>query len=216
MEWNRSSLKKLIKVGTPMFLVTNIYGKWPLLQRTVIVVLGGSKALGLFTLAFMVEKSFKIFSDSISNVTYPNMTRDWGKGKTVGEIIKRNLFKPFLIIVPTFLFLIIGGYYLIPFFINSFLPKYLEVIYASQIMLIVGFLNLFFVFGNIYNVINDQKERLKMYIFGIFSWSLILIFIYRFKGFSLEIFPIALIVGNIIIILVNINYIKKNWYKTKN
>ena len=33
MSWNKRTFKNLLKVGFPIFLVSNIYGKWPLHPR---------------------------------------------------------------------------------------------------------------------------------------------------------------------------------------
>ena len=45
--WSYVNFKELFVVGAPIFFVSSVYGLWPTIQRTVILILGGSKALGL-------------------------------------------------------------------------------------------------------------------------------------------------------------------------
>ena len=213
-EWDKTSFLELLKLGLPMFAVASIYGLWPLLQRTLVLTLGGTKALGLFALAIMVQNSMTTVTASLSSVMYPTMTTAWGKGLRLGEILK-ELLKPFGIAFVLFLLLIPVGWWLLPLFVKEFLPNYSGGIAAGQWMLIVGLFSLTNVFSNVYNIIKDQRRRLLNYITGVVTWALTVYLLYLVYGFSLAIFPQGMAVAFIVMGTINFFYIKKRLQFTK-
>ena len=215
MFWNKLIFKDLLKIGFPIFLVNNIYSKWSLVQRTLILFVFGTKALGLFTIVFLVGNAFKIFSTSISGVLYPTMMIEWGKGKSIKRIVKNNLLKPLLVVTILLLVILPILWYFIPFIINNFLVNYTEITYATQWMVFAGFISVFNLLGIFYNIINKQQERLYMYLAGVTGWIIVLIIAYLSKSISYHIFPIALIIGYTIMIIITIRFIRKNWLKTQ-
>lgn len=208
--WDKLSFINLIRLGLPMYGVASVYGLWPLVQRTLILSMGGSTALGLFAIATMVEGGMKTVTSSLGSVMYPTMTTQWGKGLRLNQIMNK-LKKPFGL---SFILLAVSipvGWWLLPYFIETLLPNYVGGIEAAQWMLIVGLLSLSNVFSNVYNIVKDQKNRLINYVSGFLIW-LICVYILKFsKGFELEIFPQAMIPALIIMALINFIYIKKKW-----
>lgn len=210
-KWDKDKLKDIFKVGFPMFSVANIYGLWPIFQKTLIVLLGGPKFLGLFVLANMVQSSSKQVSASISSVLYPKMSIKWGEDKSIDsllKIIKKPVLIFFIILMPLFLI----AWYLIPYFVINFLVNYTEGIKAAQWTLVLGILSILFVYTTIYNVIKEQKDRLISFIIGILVWLLFIFIQYYLLGFSLEMFPKAMILGQLSILFMtmyNINKYKK-------
>lgn len=214
--WDRVTFNKLLKIGFPIFLVTSIYAKWPLVERTLILILLGTEALGLFTIVFVIGTGYNVFTSSISKVLYPTLMIEWGKGKSIGELVKTNLLKPLTLVI--FLFLIIAPilWYILPLAISSFLPAYIDIIIASQWMVITGFISLFSILGIFYNVINVQKKRLFMYLSGVSGWAIILLIANFSEMLSFELFPQALAIGFIIMTLINVKFLTNNWFKTQN
>lgn len=208
--WNRSKFRELMRVGLPMYGVANIYSLWPLLQRTIVVSLGGPKALGLFAIANMVYGAMKTVTSSMSSVIYPTMATQWGEGASLGELIMRSV-KPFIVGFIVFLVAIPIGWWLLPLFVAAFIPKYVDGVHAAQWMLIVGLLSLTNVFGNVYNVIKNQRDRLKMYISGVIGWGLTVGILYLVKGFTLVIFPIGMVVAFCIMAIINFFHIRRFW-----
>lgn len=207
--FEKAPFMALMRVGLPMYGVANIYGLWPLLQRTIVVSLGGPKALGLFALATMVEGAMKTVSSSISSVIYPTMAAQWGTGATVKLLVK-SARRPIIMASGIFFISIPFAWWILPIFVESVLPNYMEGVNAAQWMLLVGFLGLFTVFGNIYNVIKNQKDRLKMFILGISGWAVTVVVIYYIQGYSLVIFPKAMVVAYLIMLAVNAFHIKRD------
>ena len=215
MLWDKLTFKNLLNVGFPIFLVNNLYSKWPLVERTLILLLLGTNSLGLFTVAFMIGNAFKIFSNSMSSVLYPTFMIEWGKGKAVGQIFKKNMIKPMIVILSLFVIITPLAWHFMPLVISSFLPNYTDVISTSQWMLITGAFGLLNIFGIFYNVINVQKKRLVMYLSGVAGWSIVLIVSYGLKSISLEIFPKALLTGYMIMFLITIKFLRTNWETTQ-
>lgn len=208
-KFNKSLFKELIKVGTPMYIVANVYSLWPVIQKTVIVSLGGTKALGLFAIAIITENSMKTISASLSSVTYPAMSTGWGQGYTINELLKKFVLKPFILFSGIFLLSIPIWWYLLPLVIEKFLPNYTAGIEAAQWMLLAGFMGFLNVFSNMYNVMKKQKERFISYLSAIISWLLAVSLLYTFNGFSLVIFPQAMVCGMAIMTGVNFYFLIK-------
>lgn len=207
--FEKNSFMHLLKLGFPMFIVTNVYSLWPVLQRTMILSLGGNIALGLYTIAAVVEGSLNAVSGSIGSVTYATMANEWGAGKNLGELFKVAV-KPVVIGSILFLICVPIGWFVLPYFVELLIPNYIKGVEAGQWMLIAGFISLFNIWTNIYNVVNHQKEKLFSFLYGVVGWVVALTLLYKIKGFSLEIFPQAMSVGFLIILIYNLLYVKRN------
>lgn len=207
--YDKDSFLHLLRLGFPMFLVTNVYSLWPVLQKTMILSLGGSLSLGLYMVANVVESSLSTVSGSIGSVTYATMANDWGAGSTIAQLFKLAV-KPVILGALLFLVAIPLGWFALPYFVKLLIPNYLDGIKAGQWMLITGFISLFDVWTNIYNVVNNQKEKLFSFLFGVAGWLITLGLLYKTKGFSLEIFPQSMAVGFVLILIYTLLYVYKN------
>jgi O-antigen/teichoic acid export membrane protein len=206
--WDKKVFRKLLNVGFPMYGIACVYTLWPVIQRTMILLLGGTKYLGLFALAVIIENSMKTVTNSISSVIYPTMTIAWGKGNSVNSLLKLTV-KPVAMTSAMLLIVVPAAWLLLPKAVEIFLPNYVEGIYAAQWMLLVGFIGVFSVFSNIYNVIKQQRDRLISYISGILGWMLSVFVLYHLSGLSLDIFPKAMVIALVIMLIVNLFHIKK-------
>lgn len=210
-KWSTNHFKELFYVGAPIFFVANIYGLWPTIQRTVILSIGGTKMLGLYALASIIQNMLNIVNRSISSVAFPKMTYEYGKGKNFLTVMKIPLkFVKFSLIF--FLIMIPIGWYILPIIVDSFLPNYVGGVKAAQWMLIVAFISIFAVFSNIYMVMKKNMDRLKAYIIGMFVWGISVYFMNQFHGFKLENFSIALLLGYTATYIVDF-YFYKMYYK---
>lgn len=205
----RLVFKDLMKVGLPMYAVASIYSLWPTVQRTLILALGGSTALGLFAIATMVQGGMKALSSGLSSVMYPTMVGLWGAGNSVKYIILR-VMKPFLIVVVLLLVFVPIAWVLLPILVQKVLPNYNEGIDTAQWMLVVGFLSAFLVFSNFYNMIKNQRDRLIMYLSGIAGWGASVYLLFRTQGYALSIFPRAMIVAHLIMIGLTFYHIRQS------
>lgn len=200
--WDINRFRELMKTGLPMYIVANVYSLWPVIQKTIILSIGGTASLGLFAIAVIVENGIKVFSTSINNVVYPAMATRWGEGATIGDLVRQAL-NPVLIAGALFLVAIPLCWILLPPAIEFFLPNYIEGIRAAQWMLPVGGIQIFLSFSLIYNVIQKQRDRLLSYLAGISVWGIFLGIAIPLLGFSLDLFPKAMLAGLIVMLAVN-------------
>ena len=215
MKWDSEVFRAILKIGFPIFAVNFLYGKWSILQRTMIWMLLGIKSLGLFTVVFIILGAYNTFSTSISSVLYPSLMVSWGEGKSTGEIFRHNIVKPMILVGSISLLITPLLWILLPSLINSFAPNYTEIIYASQWITIAGLLGVFNFLNVFYNVINFQKQRFVMYLSGILCWALLVLVYFYMDRLTYEIFPIAMVLGNIIMIAFTIHFLKLNWNESK-
>lgn len=208
--WSFANLKVLYKVGMPIYAVASMYGLWPTIQRTAILFMGGTKALGLYALATMVDGTLQTVTSSISSISFPKMSYAYGQGKSFIELMKIPL-KFVGISFLLYLFVLAIGWPVLPWVVENLLPNYVGGIEAAQWMLIVSLISILSVFSNIYMVIKKNFDRLKAYTAGMIIWAIILFYFHYTAEFSLAIFPKALIAGYLATLLVDL-YFYRNYY----
>ena len=210
-KWNYFQFKELLKVGTPIFLVASVYGLWPTIQRTLIVLLGGVYALGLFALAIIVQNVLAQINNSINTVTFPKMSFEYGKGTSFIEVLKiPSKFVMYSLLIFSAIALV--GWWLLPVLVHYFLPNYIEGIEAAKWMLLVSVISVFGTFSSIYVVLKRNMDRLKSYSIGVLVWALFVYVFYSINGFSLILFPQAMILGYLSTYLVD-GYNYYSYYK---
>lgn len=201
-QWNKPVFNELMKVGFPIYWVANIYSLWPMVQRTVIVSMGGTKALGLFSLAAIVETAMKTLTNAISSVSFPRMAFAWGQKEDFVHLLKIPL-KPVLVSAAANLVVALAGWFLLPLLISNLLPNYVDATAAAQWMLWVGWMGSFSVFSNVYMIVQKNMDRLWSYIAGVLAWMACCFLLNKIMGFDIIIFPIATLIGFVFIYLVD-------------
>jgi O-antigen/teichoic acid export membrane protein len=200
--WRKEAYRKLSSVGLPMYAIANVYALWPVLQKTLIVSLGGVKFLGLFALAVVIESGMKTVTNSISSVVYPSLTMQWAKGDSV-RILTKTMLKPVSVIFILFAVAVPIGWVVLPQAIVQFLPQYEAGIAAAQWMLVVGFIEVFNVLPVVYNVIQKQRDRLLSFLAGVSAWTIAVIGLVQIRGFELVVFPQAMLIGFLVMLIMN-------------
>lgn len=192
--FNWQNFKELSKVGMPMYFVSNLYSLWPTFQRTFVISVLGAKGLGLFALASIVQAMLSTFNSSISSMSFPLMSKAYGEGKKIKDIMMIP-FKPFLISVGAYILILLIGWPMLPYFVEWLLPNYVEGVYAAQLMFIVALVSSLGVFSNIFLVIQKNQHRLVGFTIGISAWFIFLTFHSIRKVSDLFIFSQAVLVG---------------------
>ncbi|HEY3388742.1 MAG TPA: oligosaccharide flippase family protein [Prolixibacteraceae bacterium] len=213
-KWDLQILKEVLKVGFPIFTVGLVSTLWATLQNTFVLKFGGAEQFGLFALAVMIENSMGIIETSVSHVIYPKMAFEYGAGKGVKELLKISL-KPILFSFFVLLFSIAAGWYLIPFFVEWLLPKYIGGIEAARWTLFLLLASILGVNNSIFNVLKKQKDYLISLLIGIFAFIVLLVVLYYENGFSLVIFPQSMLFGKIIQLVIGYFYISKYYRKSQ-
>jgi O-antigen/teichoic acid export membrane protein len=187
-------LKEINKVGLPIFIVGIIFSLWSTIQNTFVLKFGGAEQFGLFQLALMVETSLGVVVFSVSQVVYPKMAFEYGKGKDIKDLLQVS-FKPilfiFILLVPS----IFLGWILLPYAVNWLLPKYVNGVGAAQWTMLLLFISIWAVNNNIFNVIKKQGDFLISIIAGMLVYTAALLILHRYEGFSLKHFPQAMFIG---------------------
>lgn len=192
--WNFQVLKEIVQIGMPIFIVGIVYALWSTLQNTFVLKMGGAEQFGFFALALMIESSMGIVEHSVAQVIYPKMAFEFGSGKGINELMRIS-FKPILYV---FIFLIpsvLIAWYILPFAIELLLPKYMNGIETARWTMLLLPVAIWGVNNNIFNVVKKQKDLLFSIIAGMVVFTVALLGFYRIKGFSLVIFPQAMLIG---------------------
>ncbi len=195
-KFNWNNFKELSKVGLPMYLVSNIYGLWPTFQRTYVLSVLGSKGLGIYALANIVQSMLSAFNNSISSMSFPLMSKALGEKKSIKKILLIP-FKQFLISIVLYSIILVIGWPTLPIIVNWLLPNYAEGIEAAQWMFIVALISSFGVFSNIFLVIRRNHHRLVGFAIGILTWFMYLSFHSNWEISHLVVFTQAVLIGTI-------------------
>jgi O-antigen/teichoic acid export membrane protein len=211
-KWDTKILKEVVKVGFPIFIVGIVSILWITIENTFVLKLGGVEQFGLFALAIMIENSMGIIETSVSHVIYPKMAYEYGAGKGVKELLQLS-FKPILYAFILLLISIVISWYLIPFFVEWLLPKYMNGVEAARWTLFLLLVSIIGVNNSIFNVLKKQKDYLVSLLIGIGVFAVTVFILYHIKGFSLVIFPQAMLIGKCTQLVIGYIYIFK-YYST--
>lgn len=210
--WNPKHWLELFKKGAPIYAVAEIYGMWPVVQRTMILATLGIKSLGLFSLAFIVYSTLNTYTSSIASVTFPQMASAQGSGHSVKKLLSIPLKFVIQALIVSVVVVFIG-WFVLPYLVNLFLPNYTEGIEAAQWMLPVALLGPLTVFSNVYMIIQKNHHRLISFLIGVGCWFLFLFSMQNFTTLSLKLFSQAFFVGLLAILIVDalfyFGYIRK-------
>lgn len=204
----RSHLLHLLKIGFPIFLVGRINPLWQTVLNNYIVLAGGPLQYGYYTITLVVQNSVNIIPQSFSQIIYPRMAMMYGQGITVKEILARNM-KP-LIFQLLFLSMMSSVlFFLIPPLILYFLPSYVGGTEAARWAIFIPVALSFGSINNIYNVIGKQQYILTALVFGAIIGSIFLFYQLETKGFKLEFFSQALLIGMSIQQIISMLFLRK-------
>lgn len=147
---------RLVKVGFPLMAVGMLYGLLTTVDRWVILTFLGVRELGYYSLAIMITAFLSIIPGVISQQVYPRMAETFGSTSSYSSL-KKWLTCQTIMALAVMVPIVIGVYFLLPTFIERFLPKYVPGITAAKIVLFgVLFLPLVGGVGNLLNVVDKQ------------------------------------------------------------
>jgi len=199
--------KQLLQIGLPIFFVGVLFSLWGTLHDTLLLKIGGAKNLGLYALTTMILASLTIVSNTINQVIYPKLSLLYGQGKTIKQlyIIPVAPLKVYiLLIIPTVVVLYFG----IPYLVNYLLPQYNEGINVAQCSLALLIINGFSVYNLMFNVLKRQKDYFISIVVGIVVFVVFLLLLNIYWGFNLINFPMAMIAGRIMQLVIAYLYLK--------
>lgn len=199
--------KQLMQIGLPIFFVGIIFSLWGTLHDTLLLKIGGTKNLGIYALTTMILGSLSIVTNTINQVIYPKLSLLYGQGKTTLELYKIP-FAPLKVYLLLIIPIVVVLYFVIPYLVHSLLPQYNEGINVAQWSLLLLIINGFSVYNLMFNVIKRQKDYFVSIAVGIIVFVVFLLLLNMNWGFKLIYFPIAMIAGRIIQLVIAYLFLK--------
>ena len=139
-KWNFRLFKHLLLTGSKLFTFNYVYLLIPTFIRLIILQLGSTIHIGLYSPAIAVNSLMMLLPNTLSQYFYPKMSAHLGNTNSSEAVIDYSfsvMKKLFLIL----LMITIIGSMILPFFINFFLPSYKEGILPAQLALISGLIS---------------------------------------------------------------------------
>lgn len=138
-----TSYKSLLEAGWPLLFGGYVWSIFSVADQTFISLNMTSEEMGLYNIARQCTTAIMVVPNAINTLLYPKAAALFGKTddpRTLRPFIWKSLFLYIGVMLP----ICIAGYFFIPVFVESFLPKYVNGIRAAQISLLTGFTYIYF------------------------------------------------------------------------
>ena len=135
--WNLKLFKHLFHVGSRLFIFNYVYWLIPTFVRIIILQLGTTLHVGLYSPAIAVNTLMMLLPNTLSQYFYPKMSAQLGKSKSTKAVLEYSFVvmkKMFYILFSITLI----GLFTLSFFIKTFLPDYINGIVPAQLAVISG------------------------------------------------------------------------------
>lgn len=138
--WDGESLLRLLKTGVPIFALFYVESSFSTFDRVLLLRAGGVEQVGYYSLALMAQQAMMVVPMSIAMYMYPRMTYHWGRDGSRRALWSRA-WKSTAVAAAAMLPLAGVAYLALPWFVSSFVPRYVPGIPAARIMLIGALFN---------------------------------------------------------------------------
>lgn len=151
-----------IKTGIPLLLNNLVWTVMMSIDKFVILYFMTTKDLGVYSVSLLGFSTMVLIPQSISQVFYYKMSIIYGETKSIPKLIKMASDYTKIVSLCSGIASVVG-FYMLPIFINIFMPKYTEGIVASQILIIgVSLYSTTMLFSNIFSVLKQNKLLLEL------------------------------------------------------
>lgn len=184
LEWH--VVWDLVRVGIPIAISGFILSLMVTIDRLMIITFLGEKELGFFGLAILLASVVTLIPTMAGQVLYPKIAFLYGKSERNVESLKSIVLTPPKILSSLLPIFIGFLYLLLPYVIDTFLPKYSAGIKSAQIVIIGIF---FFGIIGLTDYLLVTIGKLKQYIFfGSVALVLTIVIDYTFLklGYGIE------------------------------
>lgn len=166
VKYKLSEYGQLIKTGLPILIVGLVWSIMIGTDRIIISIYMAPKDMGNYGVGMMVFNAVMLFPQVLSQVFYPKVVELVSTGDFFE--IKRFYMKVNKLLAIIMLIFVIIGYFLLPYFITWFMPKYIQGIMVGQILIIGVYpLTLVNIAANYFNSTNNQKTYLLIQVMSI-------------------------------------------------
>jgi len=194
--WHCGHLKQLLRVGAPILAVGQIYMWWPVVDRTLVLGLAGTEAMGLYAVALMAVGAVGVLPAAMSQIMYPRLAQQFGVQESLAALLRLS-WKPMLVTAALLIPLVIAGWFLAPPLVRWLIPAYVEATPAMQWALPSALVACFDPLQKVFNVIRRQGLRLVALLLGIAAYGASLLLLVE-GGVYLAAFPQAMLVGRLV------------------
>lgn len=207
-KWSLPHFKHLLKIGIPIYAVGYLDTLWATLNATLIVYFLGSEQLGLYAVANLAFATLSVVPNSLNQILYPKLAREFGEGSTVSKMLVTSVKSGALVFI-VLLPLAIISWFVLPYMIDFFLPKFTEGVEAAKYILLLPLIMSLSVVDNIYIVIRKQNYYGLCLISGMIGFIISLL-IFNLNGIQLKHFALAFAIGKFISLLVSYSLLTFN------
>lgn len=201
-----NSFKTLLKVGIPIYAVGQVRPLWSTIQNNILFSVGGALQYGYYALVNIINGAIGVIPSAFSQVVYPRMAIQLGKGQTKKEILTQ-VKKPTIFQFSLLFVIAIIGAVVLPYIIPIILPKYSNGIAAAQWAFFIPVVQSLGLVNNYYNVIKKQKYYLISLLIGAVIGLSYVLFMLHINDFNLVYFPQGVIIGSLIQISLSLYFL---------
>lgn len=205
----------LIKTGLPLFVLNYLYGIVNTFGRLIILGLGTSLQMGLYTPAIAINSAMKLIPVTLSQYFYPKIAHAAGSGQSsliIWKYSKKISYTMILITIP----IAILGYFLLPILIFKIFPDYQDGLYTAQLSVLAG---IFAAGSHIFTTSLSSLKAIKQLAFLNISRAIIfygIIYMFAINFDLLTGIGYGLIVSEIAFYLLAFFYSKRYFTQLKN
>ncbi len=181
LRMNRNLLKEAVWTGFPLMANSLVWTAVASVDKFVILKFLDTEALGLYSVAQLGFAATVLIPQSMSQVFYIKISREYGKLGDKNLLIKTCNRYTLINSLCTSVVCVMG-FYILPIFVKTVMPQYGSGIEAAQIMLIgITIYGSTMLYGNIFSILKENRDLLwtsiALCFFNIlFSTGLVMIF----------------------------------------
>ena len=199
--WNTSNLKHLLRIGLPIFVVGTMFTYWLVIDRTLVLKLGGTRMMGLYSIVIMSTGALSTIPGAVNQVLYPRMTQRFGGGQNLHELA-RGYAKPIAASAAAMVPVVLIGWWVVGPVTRLLIPQYADAVPAMQWALPICFVMCFESAYALFTIGRRQRMRLVGTVAGMAAYAGSLLWLIRGEVY-LAAFSQAMVIGRTVCVLVS-------------
>lgn len=192
--WDVSTLRRLVSVGLPIFIVGYLYVLFTSMDRLIITSEINLVALGIYTPALLILQGMTILPGSVAQVIYPRTAERYGREGTINKLLP-VLFMPLPIMLIIQLPFVLLGWFYMDEIVVRFMPQFKAGIEVTRWSLLVGLTLSMTTPSIVFNVVRKQRMFAALILLSILT--VIVAWLFKVGGDNLIGVSIAMLCGSI-------------------
>ncbi len=184
-----------------MFLVFQIFAYWAVIDQTLVLRLGGTRMMGLYSMVVLAMSAVQTIPGAVSQVLYPRMNEQYGGGRSLREVA-HGIAKPIAATALAVIPVILIAWWLVEPLAQLLVPQYVDAVPAIQWALPICFIRCFESAYALFSVGRRQRLRLIGVLSGIAVYGGSLFLLIE-DGVYLAAFPQAMLIGRTVCLFIS-------------